>query len=93
MAVRLALGARPSAVLGLVLRDGVSLAAIGCGVGVVASLIAGRAIERFLYRVSAWDVTTLGVVVLVVVAAATAASVLPGRRAALEDPARALHAD
>jgi putative ABC transport system permease protein len=88
--IRLALGAEPRAMLRMVMRQGVGLTLIGCAIGVVGSFIAGRSLSNFLFSVEPWDPTTLGGVVLVVLAVALAACLMPGRRAASEDPASAL---
>ena len=58
----------------------------------VAALIAARMLTQFLYGVAPWDPATLLGVVGVVMVVATAACLIPGRRAAAEDPARALRA-
>ncbi len=91
--IRLALGAQPSAMLRMVMREGVSLAVAGSAIGIVGAWAAGRSLSRFLYGVEPWDPITLGAVVAVVLAVATAACLMPGRRAAGEDPVSALRAD
>jgi putative ABC transport system permease protein len=88
--VRLALGAQPSAMLAMIVREGVGLTLAGCAIGVAGALIAGRALSGFLFDVAAWDPATLAGVLVVVLAVAVAACVAPGRRAANEDPASAL---
>jgi ABC-type antimicrobial peptide transport system permease subunit len=88
--IRLALGASPSSVLSLVLRQGLTLAAIGLAFGIVGAAITVRALSTVIYDVSPWDplawiaaiVTLLGVSVL--------ASWLPARRALRVDPVDAL---
>jgi putative ABC transport system permease protein len=91
--IRLALGARPSGVLGLIVREGLTLVLVGCAIGVAATFLAGRSLSGFLFQVRPWDAATLGVVLAVVIMVATLACLVPGRRAAGEDPARALRAD
>jgi len=55
--------------------------------------VAGRALAGFLFGVAPWDPVTLGGVVALVGFVATAACIVPGRRAASEDPVRALRAE
>jgi predicted permease len=91
--IRLALGAQPAAMLRMILREGVGLALVGCGLGVVGAFVAGRSLESFLFSIQVWDPATFGGVIFVVLAVATAACVVPGRRAAAEDPVSALRAE
>jgi predicted permease len=91
--IRLALGARPSRVLGLIVKEGLTLVVAGCAIGVVAMFIAGRSLSGFLFQVKPWDAATLASVLAVVVGVATLACLIPGKRASAEDPAGALRAD
>jgi predicted permease len=91
--IRLALGAEPAAMLRMVVREGLGLTLVGCGLGVVGALLAGKALAGFLFGVAPWDPLTLGGVVALVGVVATAACIVPGRRAAAEDPVGALRAD
>ena len=91
--IRLALGARPSGVVRLIVREGLTLALAGCAAGILGMFVAGRSLSGFLFEVKPWDATTLGAVLAVVVAVATLACLIPGRRAAAEDPAGALRVD
>jgi predicted permease len=91
--IRLALGARPAGVVRLILREGLTLVLAGCAVGIAAMFVAGRSLSGFLFEVKPWDATTLGAVLAVVVGVAALACLIPGRRAAAEDPAGALRAD
>ncbi|MEP6493842.1 MAG: ABC transporter permease [bacterium] len=91
--IRLALGAQPAAMLRMILREGVGLALIGCAIGVVGAFVAGRSLSGFLFEIDAWDPVTLGGVLVVVIVVATMACLVPGRRAAGEDPASALHVE
>jgi putative ABC transport system permease protein len=91
--IRLALGARPSGVLRLIVREGLTLVVTGCAIGVVGMLAAGRSLSGLLFEVKPWDTTTLAAVLGVVIVVATLACLVPGRRAAAEDPAGALRAD
>ena len=91
--IRLALGARPSGVLRLIVREGLTLATAGCVLGVAGTYVGGRSLAGFLFGVRPGDPATLGAVLAVVLVVATIACVVPGRRAAAEDPAGALRAD
>ena len=91
--IRLALGARPSGVLALIVREGLALVAVGCALGVAGTYLAGRSLAGFLFEVKPWDPATLAGVVAVVIAVATLACLIPGKRASAEDPAGALRAD
>ncbi len=93
MAVRLALGAAPGAVLRLVLGEGLTLVAIGAAVGLAGALALGGVIASLLYGVAPRDAATLGAALLVLLAVATAATWLPARRAASVDPMTALRAE
>ncbi len=91
--IRLALGAQPSAMLRMIVREGVGLALIGCAIGVVGAFVGGRALSGFLFSVEPWDPATLGGVLLVVLGVAAVACLVPGRRAAAEDPSSALRVE
>lgn len=91
--VRMALGARVTDVLTLVLRQGLSLVGIGLGVGLLAALGATRWLGSFLFGVSPLDPLTLGLGVLLLALVALAACWLPARRAARVNPIVALRQD
>jgi ABC-type antimicrobial peptide transport system permease subunit len=88
--IRVALGAQPSAMLRMIVREGLVLAAIGCAIGVLAATIAGRSLGGFLYEVAPADPLTLVAVTVIVLFVAAGACLVPGSRAAGEDPVRAL---
>ena len=91
--IRMALGARPRQVLGLVVGQGMRLATIGLVAGIVGAFVATRLIERLLFGVSATDpMTFLGITALFA-AVALVASWLPARRAVATNPTMALRAD
>jgi predicted permease len=88
--IRTALGAQTTDVLRLVTLQGIKLAAIGMGAGLVAPLVSTRLLSFLLYGVSATDpVTFVGVTVLYL-AIILLASYLPARRATKVDPVVAL---
>jgi len=91
--IRMALGAQPSAVVALVLRQGLGLAAAGLGVGAVIALGAAFALSRALYGVSIVDPMAWGATIAILVTVAALANVVPARRAAVVDPSSALRAE
>jgi predicted permease len=91
--IRLAIGARPTAVLRGVLGQSLGLAAIGVSAGLVVASFATESVSAFLYGLSPRDLATLAGVSLAVMATTMAATYLPARRAARTDPLRALRAD
>jgi ABC-type antimicrobial peptide transport system permease subunit len=90
LGVRLALGATPADVSGLVLRHAIGLAGLGALVGVPVAMFASRAIAAFLYDVSPQSPLVLGAAISAVLVATLAASLWPAIRAARIDPLRAL---
>jgi len=91
--VRLALGAQPGSLLRLVLAQGLGLATIGIGIGLVGAVMLTGILETLLFGVSTRDpMTFLGVAILLLVAALIA-SYAPARRAAHADPIAALRAE
>jgi predicted permease len=88
--IRIAIGARRSSVLWLVLRDVISMVFIGALIGTLAAFMATRAIAGILYGVSAQDPLSIIVAGFSLAVAALLASFLPARRAAKIDPAVAL---
>jgi putative ABC transport system permease protein len=90
MAIRLVLGAQPGDVLGLVLRQGGRLVALGLGAGVVGALLLTRFIEKMLFGVSAHDPATFVAIAVLLALIAGIACLLPARRAAALDPMVAL---
>jgi predicted permease len=88
--IRLALGAPPSSVVGLVFRQGMKLSAIGIGVGLAASVGVVQLLKSLLYGVDPYDVPTFAGTLVVLLAAASLASFLPARRATRVDPLVAL---
>jgi putative ABC transport system permease protein len=91
--VRVALGAEPKRIVGLVLGGGFRLAAAGVVLGAAVALAAVRVIESMLYEVNPIDPLTFGAVALLVILIALVASYVPARRALRVDPAEALRAD
>ncbi|MFL5581854.1 MAG: ABC transporter permease [Gemmatimonadaceae bacterium] len=84
--VRLALGATRGNVQGLVVGEGMRLAAVGMGIGLALALVATRALTPFLFGVSPLDPATFLAIAATLGSAAFVASWLPARRAAKVDP-------
>ncbi|MGH9466765.1 MAG: ADOP family duplicated permease [Terriglobales bacterium] len=97
IAVRMALGAGRHSIIGMVLGEGMALAAAGCGVGLLAAWVLSRALgaqlSANLYATSPLDPVALAGAMVVLLAAAWLACVLPARRAATADPAAVLRAE
>lgn len=91
--IRMALGARPAAVLGSVIRRGLAYAAAGVALGAAGALALRRLLAAQLFEISAADPATYAAVALLLAAVAALASWLPARRAAAVDPAITLRAE
>jgi putative ABC transport system permease protein len=89
----MALGAGRSDVLRLVIGQGVTLAAIGIGAGVVAALGVTQFIKTLLYNVTASDPLSFALVATFLAVVAIVASYVPARRAMGVDPIIALRND
>lgn len=92
-AIRLALGAAPTRVGGMVLGDGVRLVAIGTFVGLVAALAATRFLRALLYEVEPTSLVEFGSATAVLVVVTLCATLLPARRAARTHPAVVLRGE
>ncbi|MCA1650184.1 MAG: FtsX-like permease family protein [Acidobacteria bacterium] len=91
--IRMALGARPGSVVGMVLSYAMTLATIGVLAGVVAAVVLTRFIAGMLFGISPTDPSTFGVIALTLGLTAAVAAVTPARRAARVDPMIALRGD
>ncbi|HUX66079.1 MAG TPA: ABC transporter permease [Terriglobales bacterium] len=91
--VRMALGADRGRVLGLVLGQGLKLAAAGAAAGLVAALLLGRLASSFLFGVTITDPLTLAGVPALLLGIAALACYLPARRATRVDPVIALRGE
>jgi putative ABC transport system permease protein len=84
--IRMAIGARRAEILGLVLRQGLMLAAAGLAAGLVGALALTRFLKGLLVAVAPSDPATIALVSVVLVITALAACYLPARRATAVDP-------
>lgn len=91
--IRIALGASPRQVLEPMVREGLTLAGIGVGIGLVGALLLGRVIGSFLYGVAPRDPLTFAVAGSLLLSVALLATYLPARRALRVDPIAALRAE
>jgi predicted permease len=88
--VRVALGATPRQVLGLVLRQGLLLAAAGIAIGIGGALAAARALRSMLYGVGSGDPLSYAAAAAVLLLSVFVASLVPAWRASRVDPTVAL---
>ena len=88
--LRMALGASQDHVLGLILKEGIVLAAIGLGIGLVGACFVGRAMRGLLYGVGTIDVAAFSAVAVALFVAALLACYVPANKAAKVDPMIAL---
>jgi putative ABC transport system permease protein len=90
MGIRLALGAKPAGLKRMVVRQGLTLCAIGLGAGLVAALALARMMTAVLFEVHSFDPLIFGATAALLCAVAVAASYLPARRASRTDPMNTL---
>jgi putative ABC transport system permease protein len=88
--IRMALGAQRRDILSLVVRQGMLMATVGVGVGLVASYFLMKVMSGMLYGVSATDPVTFSAVALLLATVALLACLVPARRATRVDPMVAL---
>jgi predicted permease len=92
-AIRFALGAQKHDILRMVLRQGLTLAAVGAGIGLVGALIVSHLMAGLLYGVSPYDLSIFTGVTAVLTVVAIAASYIPALRAMRLDPITTLRSE
>jgi putative ABC transport system permease protein len=88
--IRLALGATPGGILGLVLRQGLVFVSAGLAIGIVIAMFAGNLVKSFLYQVKPADAWTYSGVVVLLLLVGSVAALIPASRAAAVEPMTAL---
>jgi putative ABC transport system permease protein len=91
--IRIALGANRPAVLGMVVRQGMTLVVLGLGIGLLASWASSRLLADQLFQVSGADPATYAAVAVTLLVVALVANLIPARRAMRVDPVSALRSD
>jgi predicted permease len=93
MATRLALGATPSSVFLLVMRQGATLAAVGTAIGLLIAYLSGRIVASQIYAIRASDPLMLGAAIGVVAGITALATTIPAWRASRLAPSGVLHTE
>ncbi|HKV69902.1 MAG TPA: FtsX-like permease family protein, partial [Gemmatimonadales bacterium] len=93
LGIRLALGAQPGQVVGLLVQENLSRVAIGVALGIVAAFGVTRVLKSLLFEVSSSDAVTFGSTAVLLAAVALVATWWPARRATRVDPMIALRAE
>ena len=93
LGIRVALGAIERSIVGMVVGDGLRLAAIGIVSGAIAAIFAARSLRTLVFGVATTDAWTYIAVASVLAIVAAAASYVPARRASRVDPLTALRSD
>jgi putative ABC transport system permease protein len=90
LGLRMALGATSKSVLGIIVGEGMKVASIGIGAGLLGGLAVGRAVSSLVFGVPVHDPATFAIIALVLTSVAFAACVIPAFRASRVDPLVAL---
>ena len=93
LGVRAALGATRAALVGMVLREGISVTLLGAGVGIVVASLLTRLMSKLLFGTSPFDAVSFSFGPALLIVVGIAASVVPALRAAAIDPARILRGE
>ena len=91
--IRLALGATPGAVVGQLFREGLVLTGVGLAMGAPLAALVSIAFTAVFVEIGGFDAVVIGAATLVLAAAATAATLIPARRATRVQPVMALRTD
>jgi ABC-type antimicrobial peptide transport system permease subunit len=93
LGIRVALGAGPGSVIGLVVKRGMTLAGVGIVLGLAGGFAGARVLQSVLYDVAPTDALTYGGVSLCLAAIALLACVVPAWRATKVDPQEVLRVE
>ena len=91
--VRVAIGATPRSAAAAIVREGVSVTAVGIAIGLPLALFASRLLRALLFGISETDALTLGGTTIFLLMLGAAATTIPARRAARVDPMIALRVE
>jgi macrolide transport system ATP-binding/permease protein len=91
--IRMALGARRSMVVGMILRGAAIQAAIGLAIGVPVAMLSVKYVKAQLYEIASADTHVMTAAIVTLAVAACVAGLIPARRAASIDPAKALRTE
>jgi ABC-type antimicrobial peptide transport system permease subunit len=91
--VRLALGAAPTTILRMVLREATSVVGVGVAIGGAVALASSRLAASHLYGLEPWDPLTLSTAIVTLFAVALLAAFLPAQQASRTNPTAALRHD
>jgi predicted permease len=93
IAIRMALGSQRQAIVRLILRSAIRLAALGCVLGLLGALVASRLIDSLLFQVNPFDPLILTLAAVSILLLAIAAATLPAFQAASVDPMHTLRTE
>jgi ABC-type antimicrobial peptide transport system permease subunit len=93
LGIRMALGATPRSILVMVVRQGLTVAAVGVGIGLTGAFGLTRLMRRLLFGTEATDPFTFTAIALLLAAIALVASFVPALRAARIDPMISLRSE
>ena len=91
--MRVALGAQPRNVFGLVVRQGLGPTVVGLMLGLAGAVALGGVLRKLLYGVAPTDLATFAAVTIMLLGVAIAACLIPARRALKVDPLDALRSE
>ena len=93
LGIRVALGARPSEIAGLVLRQGARLVVMGLVLGLIGAALLTRLLSTMMFGITPTDPLTYGLVAGVLALTAVVACQIPAWRATRVDPLTALRSE
>jgi ABC-type antimicrobial peptide transport system permease subunit len=93
MGIRLALGADRGSVVGMVLKGGLAVVAVGAAFGIVGAILLGQVVSGFVYGAGTLDPLAILAAPVILGLVAALATYVPARRASGVDPVRALRTE